>query len=288
MISIVIPARDEARVIERCLEGLLSDAAPGEFEITVVCNGCSDDTAARARAFEPQVRVLEIPEGSKSRALDLGDRSSSGFPRFYLDADVVLDTASVRTVATALTGGIEAAAPRPLVDLGSSSWPVRAFYRVWSSLPYVREGMVGCGVYALSERGRERFAAFPEVIGDDAFVRALFSSSERAAVDAAEVRVTPPRSLAGLIRARTRSRLGLYQLRRSSPELSTTAGNQQGRALVGAVRRPSLWLALPVYVLVNGVARWRARGQLRDLGRYDWERDDSSRVGVTSTTPAPR
>lgn len=286
MISIVIPARDEAQVIDRCLEALLSDAEPGELDVTVVCNGCSDDTAAVARRFEPRVRVLELAEGSKSRALEFGDRSANGFPRLYVDADVVLETRAVRSLAAALGGRVAAAAPRPTVDLRASSWTVKAFYRVWMSTPYVREGMIGCGVYALSESGRRRFDAFPDVIADDAFVRALFSPEERTAVDDAPVRVFPPRSLTDLIRAKTRSRLGLYQLRESAPQLDTTRRNSHARAAFGTLLRPGMWPSLPVYVLVNLVARWRARAQLGDLERYEWERDDSSRLGTASTTPA--
>ena len=45
----MIPAYNEGEVIERCLKALLADAREGEFEIVVVCNGCKDDTAARAQ-----------------------------------------------------------------------------------------------------------------------------------------------------------------------------------------------------------------------------------------------
>ena len=48
--SVIIPAHNEAKVIRRCLEGLLAGAPAGEEpELIVVCNGCSDDTAAIAR-----------------------------------------------------------------------------------------------------------------------------------------------------------------------------------------------------------------------------------------------
>ena len=45
MTSIVIAAYNEAAVIGRCLDALLAGAAPGEFDVTVVANGCTDDTA---------------------------------------------------------------------------------------------------------------------------------------------------------------------------------------------------------------------------------------------------
>ncbi|MGD9408165.1 MAG: glycosyltransferase, partial [Gammaproteobacteria bacterium] len=45
LISVVIPAHDEEAVIQRTLGALLRSADPGEFEVIVVCNGCSDATA---------------------------------------------------------------------------------------------------------------------------------------------------------------------------------------------------------------------------------------------------
>ena len=129
----------------------------GELEIIVVCNGCSDRTAAVARGFGAPVTVLESEAASKIQALRLGDEAAHGFPRFYVDADVVLPLDSIRQVAVVL--GEErhpAAAPRLRVDLSQRSWAVRAYYEVWTRLPYHASGMIGSGVYAVSEAGRAR------------------------------------------------------------------------------------------------------------------------------------
>ena len=60
--SVVIPAHDEERGIARTLRSLEGGFAPGDLEIVVVCNGCTDRTAETVRATFPHVRVLEIPE----------------------------------------------------------------------------------------------------------------------------------------------------------------------------------------------------------------------------------
>jgi glycosyltransferase involved in cell wall biosynthesis len=69
MPSIVIAACNESAVIGRCLDSLLAAAAPGEFDITVVANGCTDATAKIAAA-RTGVRVLDLPEPGKSAALN--------------------------------------------------------------------------------------------------------------------------------------------------------------------------------------------------------------------------
>jgi glycosyltransferase involved in cell wall biosynthesis len=162
MISIIIPAHNEARVIRRCLERVIDGLKPGEAEVIVACNGCSDDTAQIARAFGGPVRVIETTIPSKVNALNLGDEAAVGFPRVYMDADIRLDGRSIRRLAEVLEQGpYLAAAPSMGMDLDRSSWFVRAYYRIWSALPYTREGFMGVGTYAMSEAGRRRLGRLP-------------------------------------------------------------------------------------------------------------------------------
>ena len=98
-VSIIIPAHNESAVIARCLQTMLQDAREDELEIIVVANGCSDDTAAKARAVSPAVRVIDTATPGKSNAINVGDEAATGFPRFYVDADVQLPIHSIRRVS---------------------------------------------------------------------------------------------------------------------------------------------------------------------------------------------
>jgi glycosyltransferase involved in cell wall biosynthesis len=279
-LSVVVAAHNEEDVISRCLEALLSTARPAELEIAVVCNGCTDRTADIARAYGPGVRVIETPIASKTAALNLGDEAVSAFPRFYVDADVTLPLSSLRRIASRLAEhDALAAAPAMQVDLRGSSLAVRGYYRIWTRLPYVREGMIGVGVYALSEGGRRRFEAFPDVIADDGYVRMLFGPGERLRVDDAPVRVYAPRRLSDLERIKTRSRLGRYELRQRFPDLvaDERATKSYRSAIKEIVVRPWLWPAAIVYAVVLLRSRQRAKRQLTSIDDYVWERDQSSR-----------
>src|SRR5580704_6736168 len=97
MTSIVIAAHNEAAVIGRCLDAVLADAAPGEFDVTVVANGCTDDTAQVAAA-RSRVRVVDLPSAGKVPALNAGDAVAVGYPRIYLDADIVIPAIGVRAL----------------------------------------------------------------------------------------------------------------------------------------------------------------------------------------------
>jgi glycosyltransferase involved in cell wall biosynthesis len=278
--SVVIAARNEEYVLGRCLDALVRLSQPNELEIVVVCNGCTDRTADIARGYGEAVRVIETPIASKTAALNVGDAHVSAFPRFYVDADVVLPIESIRRIAARLVERRAlAASPGMSLDLHRSTVPVRAYYRIWVRMPYVREGMIGVGVYALSEQGRRRFGEFPEIIADDGYVRMLFDVRDRLNVADAPVHVFAPQAFSDLVRIKTRSRLGRYQLRQRFPELFARERSTKSyrRAIWGIVTRPWLWPAAVFYTAVLVETRRRARPQLNSFTDYVWERDQSSR-----------
>src|SRR5262245_18389828 len=94
--SVVIPEHDEAPAIQRCVDALFTGCRQGELDVVVVCNGCSDATAALARSSGHPVRVIELGKASKPAALRTGDAAVSAFPRLYLDADVSLPGSAAR------------------------------------------------------------------------------------------------------------------------------------------------------------------------------------------------
>jgi glycosyltransferase involved in cell wall biosynthesis len=283
MISIIIPAHNEANVISRLLCALLNGARAGELEIIVVCNGCRDQTAQVARQFA-DVLVIETDVASKSNALNLGDAAASGFPRFFVDADVLLPLDSVRRVAQALEQpGVLVAAPRIEFDLADRPWTVRAFYDVWSRLPYCRHGMVGSGVYAVSAEGRKRFDKFPSLTADDAFVRLHFEPGERRTVESCRFVVKPPASLLGVIKIKTRGHFGNHELRSEMPELFNNEGPSHRRAILHMARLPWMWPKLAVYVGVRLASRLMSYRRYYFGNHRAWERDDTSRLAQPQT-----
>ncbi|WP_432508840.1 glycosyltransferase family 2 protein [Kineococcus auxinigenes] len=291
-VSVVVPAHDEAGTLRRSLRAL-ADAAVREVpEVVVVANGCTDDTAEVARAAG--VVVVELAEASKAAALRAGDAVATAFPRIYLDADIVLTPGTLDALAQRLReGDLLASSPRVRFDTSSSSWPVRAFYAVYAELPYVRDGLVGLGVYGLSREGRARFAEFPDLTSDDLFVQRSFAEHERGSSDGTFV-VAAPRDLRNLLKVRVRTAAGNAQL--SAVAVPVTAeARGTGPAGVGpvaggdrferstattssamlrlAVRRPRLIPSLVVYTAITVASRVLARtGQ-----GSAWQRDSSTR-----------
>jgi glycosyltransferase involved in cell wall biosynthesis len=276
-VSVVIPAHDEGSVLRRCLDALTAGAAPGELEIVVVANGCTDDTASVARVACPEAVVLELDVASKSAALNAGDHVATRFPRFYVDADIELGIDAVRATAAALVGGCECAAPAPYFETRDRTPFIRAFYDAWQRLPYLQGDVVGNGVYALSAAGRARFREFPALTADDQFVLLHFRPGERRVVRDARFTIHPPRTVGGLLRVRRRATRGTDELTRAGVAPYGADGGSV-RAAVRLARRPARWPALAVW----GSVTIAAKAWARLPGPRGWERDDSART-VTPT-----
>ena len=278
MTSIIIPAHNEANVIRRCLDAMTQGAEPGELEILVVCNGCTDNTAEVARSYAPLVTVLESEIPSKNAALNLGHVQATSYPRFYVDADIVMPLESIRRTASVLTGGkIHGAAPQIRVDLEGRGWPIRAYYNVWLRTPYVEKGMLGSGVYAISEEGGSRFTTFPDIIADDGFARLLFEPDERLTVEDAWFLMTPPETLRSLIHINVRRRVGRFEMAELHPETTKGEAKHQRGALYRLFANPTLWPGLAVYLYAK-VACMAIYFVRERQGRHkEWNRDDTSR-----------
>ena len=275
-VSIIVPASDEESVIGRCLRAMTAGAEPGELEILVVCNGCSDQTAAAARRADVDATILELPVASKSAALNAGDAAANRFPRFYVDADVGLSITAIRAVARTLAAGqFLCVAPTPRFELAGRPWTIRQFYDTWQRLPYLNDEVVGTGVYALSEAGRARFASFPDLTADDQFVLQQFRRDERLTLRDYYFAVYPPTHLAGLVRIRTRAYRGNAELAQSGlAPYSPAVGS--ARTLSTLARRPRNLAPVATYIGVNLVAKLRARL----LRGTRWERDHTARAAA--------
>ncbi len=185
-ISVLIPAHNEAGYIQACLAALFaSDPLPeGQCgEVLVLANGCTDNTVEIAQAQPVPLgwvlRVLELPEGGKLKALNTGDAAAQGAVRIYLDADVLVEPALVGQIAKALDcDEARYASGSPLVAPARNAL-TRAYGRFWVQLPFVRQGVPGFGLFAMNRAGRARWQLWPDIIADDLFARLSFAPQER-------------------------------------------------------------------------------------------------------------
>ncbi|HEX4787564.1 MAG TPA: glycosyltransferase family 2 protein [Actinospica sp.] len=285
--SVVVPAFNEAPALRRLLPALVRDA-DGRFEVFVVANGCTDESAQVARACGAPVRVLETAEANKHRAMRLADEAAGAdrFPRFYVDADVEISARDVVLLAEAMAeGGLLAVAPERTVPTGGCPWSVRWFYDVWLRLPVIRAGLFGRGVIGVSALGHARLAELPELMGDDLAASLAFADHERAVVPGAKSVVYPPRTYRDLIRRRTRVATVTAQAG-ARPELAAAGATARtgGGDLAALLRRqPLLAPKIAWFAFVAARSRRAARGAIAGGDFHTWLRDESSRGAPAPT-----
>lgn len=275
MISVVIAAHNEEHVIGRTLSALLEDAEPAEFDVVVVCNGCTDATETVARRFEPRVRVFTTPVASKVDALNLGDGEARAFPRFYLDADIPLRAGDLRELALALERGDgHAVSAERSIELDGRPRLVKGYYRIWEQLPQVQGGVVGSGVYGISEAGRQRFGEFPPVLGDDYFVQQVFAPDEQVRVARVRTVIEAPYTSRALVGRKARVFVGNRQV-----GLATGTGGGDRWAWAGVIlRSPNLAPFLPAFLLITLLAKMQAAYRRRTGTTSRWSADSTTRT----------
>ncbi|MER7798028.1 glycosyltransferase family 2 protein [Microbacterium sp. NPDC096154] len=269
--AVIIPAHDEAAVIERTLARLAVPAASGAIDVVVVCNGCHDDTAARARAFAG-VRVIELAVGSKPAAINAGLEMTTTRPVLVLDADIELPAAAIPGLVRALDGaGAVGGRPPFEYDLTGADALVRAYYRARRRMPHTSAALWGAGVYALTREGVSRVAPLPGVTADDVHVDRSIAAHEKRIPPLAPVRVRVPLTASAL-------RATLRRVRRGPAQQGVDTGRGTLAALLRTATTPARAWDAAVYAAFALIARRDASGRISRRGRWtDWERDTSTR-----------
>lgn len=283
-IFVIIPANNEAQVIGACLESLANQTGESSVEVVVVANGCSDNTVAVASSWKSRfaefgwsLHVLEIEPASKIAALNAGDRLADEHDRIYLDADVILSDNAVAEIAEIFSAEPKIGVCAPICFIEEPhSYVSRAYKAVWSKLPYFRDGVIGCGCYAVSGRGRTRWDAFPGLIADDKFVRLQFEAAERTTTKTSYFTIHLPEGFRELSNVRTRWSAGNRELLEMFPDLKAKDARRHGSSAKLLLSNPKLWLPGLVFIAIYIVAELRARKRWR-LGTSVWERAESVR-----------
>ncbi len=274
-LSILIPAHNEASEIADCLAAVFaSDPVPQIIrkEVLVLANGCRDRTGDIARSVPVpdgwQLRVMDIPQGGKLHALNIGDQTAQGDILVYLDAAVRISPGLLpRLVATLDQDAPRYASGRPEVFSDTSGFS-RAYGRLWAQLPFVTDGVPGFGLFAMNRAGRARWQNWPQIIADDTFARLMFHPDERLLADAA-YRWPLVHGFRNLVRVRRRQNAGVQEIETNFPELLRNDDKftpSRGFVLGLLLRDPIGFLAYSAVTLAvktplfRSQARW-ARGR---------------------------
>lgn len=269
---IIVPAHNEASVIKRTLDTLLRDAAPGEFEVLVVCNGCTDQTARIAESVSRDITAIELAQPSKTLAINEGLRLTSSNSVLLLDADIEITAADARKMMEAAARpGKEVAIAHMDIDTEGADIFVRSFYKVWKEHPYLKHGKFAAAI-ALSASGITRIGSLPAVTADDTYLKRLFPADTVAVAEDVRFTARAPRTVSSLVKVRSRSYRGTRQL--DSYISKRKAGQSQAGSFARSIIfMPSLWKEVPAYLAVTLLSRILSYR----ITTVRWERDLTTR-----------
>jgi GT2 family glycosyltransferase len=119
--SVVVCTYNGARTLRECLEAVLTLHYP-DYEVIVVCDGSTDDSAQIANSFDG-VRVIETPQRGLAAARNTGMEAANDAEIIaYIDDDAIADPDWLSHLAATFASGPFAAVGGPNVLPPDSNW----------------------------------------------------------------------------------------------------------------------------------------------------------------------
>lgn len=231
-VSVIIAARNEAAVLRKRIDNLLTlDYPSSALQIIVVSDGSTDETPAILASYGRRIDVILLPTGGKASALNAGAAAARHEVLVFADARQTFAADALRALVAPLSdprvGGVsgelvldcEAGDGQSTVGTGVGAyWRHEKWLRRQESLVGSTVGSTGA-IYALR---RELWAPLPpETILDDVLapMRAVLAGARIIFEGSAKAfdRVSPVASVE--FQRKTRTLAGNYQILTLEPRL---------------------------------------------------------------------
>ncbi len=167
LVTIILPIRNEARHIARCLEAVMSQDYPSDKIEILVMDGMSDDgtreIVARFAAQDPRVRLIDNPSRIVPTALNRGIAKARGGVIIRVDGHAVIATDYVRRCIDNLAK----------VDADCVGGPIRTIGGTWvaRSIAIAQSSPFGVGNAAFRYASR---AQYVDTLAFGAYRREVF------------------------------------------------------------------------------------------------------------------
>ena len=163
MISFIIPVRDDAAHLERCLASIATSAEGIDHEVIVIDNGSRDDSAGVAR--RAGARTFELPRRRVAELRNAGAALAAGDVLAFIDADHEIApgwaAAGLALLEDAATSGVGAQYHAPV----EGTWVQRTYDRLRNHQPGSRPvGWLPSGNLMVRRAVFERIKGFDETL----------------------------------------------------------------------------------------------------------------------------
>src|SRR6266478_3980303 len=162
-VSFVIPVRDDAFRLNKCLESIKRNQYPHELvEIIVVDNGSTDDSVRVARQHGA---VVLRSDGRVAELRNYGAQAAIGSILAFVDSDHEIDDRWIPTAVEVLSQPGIAATGAPYIAPPAANW-VQHTYDTLRTRPPVRQDVdwVGSGNLAVNRMPFEKLGGFDHLL----------------------------------------------------------------------------------------------------------------------------
>ena len=157
--SVIVPAYNEAAYLDRALGSLLHQDYDGEYEVIVVDNNSSDDTAAIAAQYD--IQVVSEPQQGVCAARQRGVDCARGEIIISTDADTTQPRDWLRSIDTRFAASDRVVAVAGPCRYKNPSWWAKAFPIVLFGLVAAIHALTGFVFYVSATNFAIRRNAFP-------------------------------------------------------------------------------------------------------------------------------
>ena len=228
-VSVLLAARNGGPWLAAKLDSLLAlDYPPEQIrEIVLVSDGSDDDTAAIAARYAARgVRLVEVPQGGKARAINAGLPLLTGELVLFTDVRQVLEPSSLRRLAACMADPEVGAVSGELVLLQSDSSEkasVGAYwkYEFWIRANLSRLDSIFGATGAIYLMRRSLTAPLPQdaLLDDMHQPLGAFFQGYRLVVEPGAIAYDHPSTLDNEFRRKVRTLAGNFQILRAYPAL---------------------------------------------------------------------
>lgn len=154
ILSIIVPAYNEAALLPACLNSVQAAAAAcrlTDWEL-IVCDNASDDATARLAA-DGGAKVVFEPVRRISRSRNAGAAAASGAWLLFIDADSQLSPGSLRAMLRAAESG-RIVGGGSLIDFDRKPWWGAAALALWSATSRTLRWAAGSFIFCRADAFR--------------------------------------------------------------------------------------------------------------------------------------